>query len=147
MTQTNKATRAKMFLRRYRYLKSQKRAIERTIAEDLEKAANVSPQLSPGGKGGGDPQKMASAVIRAVDEGQTLERIQREIDAALSDIERAVGSVKGETERAVLRLRYICGWSWEDIQAEICYERSQCFEIHKRALRDVEKWMRRTRGS
>ncbi len=53
----------------------------------------------------------------------------------LTAIESAVDGLDDPTERLLLRLRYIEGYSWTRVARAIHYSRAQTMRIHARALR------------
>lgn len=55
----------------------------------------------------------------------------------LAAIESAVDSLDHPTERLLLRLRYINGYSWTRVARAIHYSRAQTMRIHGRALRHL----------
>ncbi len=64
----------------------------------------------------------------------------KKYDEALCElykIERAIEKL-GETERRLMRKRYIENKQWEDICVELGYEWAQTHRIHAKALREIK---------
>lgn len=53
----------------------------------------------------------------------------------LYSIERAIEGLENETERRLMRKRYIQGMQWEDICGDLHYEWAQVHRIHARVLK------------
>ena len=88
--------------------------------------------------GGEQSDKIATLVSKIVD----LENeIQSEIDEAI-DLEREIRTVinrqENETERLLLKLRYIDFNTWEEIAEKTGYSTVQVWRIHKIALKNLD---------
>jgi hypothetical protein len=59
--------------------------------------------------------------------------------AKLDEINKVISGVEDPTAQAVLVKKYICGKTWYDISKELFISRSRLFEIHKDALKEIEK--------
>lgn len=53
------------------------------------------------------------------------------------DIYKKIEKMEDETEKRVLRLKYLEGYSWEQVAEEIGYSVRQIHNIHKRALENL----------
>lgn len=53
------------------------------------------------------------------------------------DIYNKIEKMEDETEKRVLRLKYLEGYSWEQVAEEIGYSIRQIHNIHKRALENL----------
>lgn len=76
-------------------------------------------------------------VTRIIDREHELDR---EIDDLLllqSEIERVIASVKDETQRTILELRYLNYLTWEQISERIHYDRKWLWSLHERALEGI----------
>lgn len=69
--------------------------------------------------------------------------LEREINARVDELvdqrrgaEEAIRAVHDPTQRMILELRYLSGWSWEKIAEAVHYERRQIFYMHGRALQE-----------
>lgn len=54
-----------------------------------------------------------------------------------TDIETIILNVKDDTERMLLRLRYIEFMKWEDICQKMMYSRQQVYRIHNKAIKNL----------
>lgn len=89
----------------------------------------------PGGGGVSDPAgELASklAELDALLAGRTALLIERR-----TDIENAISSLPDSRSRRLIRLRYICGKSWEDVARELGYEKRWVLVLHSRILRKM----------
>lgn len=55
----------------------------------------------------------------------------------LYSIERVIEGLEDETERRLMRKRYIQGMQWEDICVDLHYEWAQIHRIHARVLKRI----------
>lgn len=137
MTENDKK---KRYLFGYRDALRKQKAIEEEIRELRLK--KMLPSLTqdgmPHGSGGSDMSGYAAKLdelLRDLDE-----QAQRCIDIR-REIAGKIEAMQDETEKLVLRLRYIHGKKWEEIAVEMGYEFRYVLKIHGRALKNfgVEK--------
>lgn len=57
----------------------------------------------------------------------------------LYKIERVIEHINNETERIIMRKRYIQGLCWEDICVDMNYSWKQIHRIHARVLKQISK--------
>ena len=50
----------------------------------------------------------------------------------------AIEEMEDETEKLVLKFRYINGWKWERIAEEMSYSNMHVYKIHGKALEHLE---------
>ena len=134
---------ARAFLRRYRMLTIRQDALTRAIREAHDRAMSCTVRLKPihVTGGGGAYDRIAEDVATMTDAEGKLRETLAQVNAALSDILAAIDAVQDEAQKTVLTLRYINGFEWPDIQAEMGYERTQAYVIHGWALQQVKRWM------
>lgn len=133
---------AKTMLMQYRALSIQLDSIRREVQRKRESLTSITVQLKPDVvKGSGVSDRMAEAIAQIVDAEAQFAEIIGQITKAQREIMEAIKSVKDETQKAVLMLRYVEGLDWISIQERIGYERTQTLVIHGRALVAVNKWM------
>lgn len=91
--------------------------------------------------------------VHAATQGSVQERIATELfelrtsyDRAMIDlikrsreIERVIEQLEDSTERQIMRLKYLRGYSWKRVCREIGYEWTQTHTIHRRALEHASK--------
>lgn len=135
---------AKAFLRRYRALTARQVSLQMAIDAAYERAYSRTARLKAVNvQGGGVYDRMAEDVAQITDATEQLKAAKAKVDAALSEILRAIDAVPDEMQRTVLTLRYVEGLDWISVQERIHYEPSQMFVIHGRALWAVKRWLQR----
>lgn len=129
----------KEYLRSYRKARAEAKAIQESI--DELRLNKMSPSLGaqdgmPRGNGSSD----LSGYAARLDE---LERkLQEKHDTAvhlMGEITTSIDAMENATERTLLRLRYICGFTWERIAVELGYSWRQVHYIHGKALQNFRK--------
>lgn len=123
----------KEYLRSYRAAKRR----EKYILEEIQRlrADKMFPSLvmdgMPHGSGGGDLSRYMVLVDEQIEK---LGKECLEVEAAYTGIECRIKQMKSDTEKEVLRLRYIRGMKWEDIAVEMGYGLQGVYKVHGRAL-------------
>lgn len=127
----------KEYLRSYRTAKRR----EKYILEEIQRlrADKMFPSLvvdgMPHGSGGGDLARYMELVEEQIEK---LGKERLEAAEAYTGIECRIRQMKNETEKEVLRLRYIRGMKWEDIAVEMGYSWKHIHRIHGSALRNFK---------
>lgn len=135
---------AKAYLMQYRGLRAKCAALERAIRTALEDATNTTVALSVVCvQTGGGGERMANAIVSAVDATEVLEDERKKCQQAMRDVMEAIGNVPDAVQQTVLIEHYINGRTLADIQGDICYEKRNTIIIHGRALWNVWQWMKR----
>lgn len=57
----------------------------------------------------------------------------------IADLSSEIDKIEDVVERALLRYRYIKGYTWEQISEELGYSIAQVYRIHKRAFKSFNK--------
>ncbi len=128
-------------LKRYRDLKlelvNQTERLERLRASLVSCGASVlSDEPKSGGSGA---NKLPDGISNLIElEAAYQEQVDR-LNAATVRIEQAIQKLAEPYEREVLRLRYIDGLKWHDIQYAVHYERTEVFRLHSRAIASLYK--------
>ena len=134
---------AKTYLRRYRALVARQESLQRAINAAYDRAYSCTARLKPvtvtGGNGAFD--RMAEDVARIADETEQLYAEKQKVNAALTEILRAIDAVPDEMQKTVLTLRYVEGMDWISVAEQIHYERTETLVFHGRALWNVNKWL------
>ena len=123
----------KAFLRRYQDSLKAEKGIEDEI-ETLRANAMIHSQ-NMDGMPHGSAQSDLSTYAAQLD--KMLADLHAEIERKWSirrEIVKAIEALPSESERAVLKLRYINGWKWEKIAVETGYVYQHVHRIHGRAL-------------
>ena len=112
---------------------------QRRLAQMEAQSQSVTTRMdaSPGG-GGGDPHR--DSVLAALsDQRDLLRGMYAEAIRKESDVERFISGLSDSAHRVLLRLRYVDGLTWPQVQGEmeqsgIYYSERQIYRIHGDAL-------------
>lgn len=134
---------AKAYLIRYRMLLREWDALDMALKECRERAKDCSVKLKPIHVQGGGAcyDRMAEDVAKAADAEAQLQAVLDRKNAALAEILEAVGAVPDDAQRVVLTLRFVTGFTMEQIMDCIGYERSRTYELYGWGLWHVKQWM------
>lgn len=132
---------AKVFLRRYIWLRKRRDTILEEIRDHYSSATSCAVRLKPIpiSGGGGAYDRMAEDVCRIVDTKDRLERWAYRLDCQAREIEDVIEQLSDERCRTVLVYRYLNGYTWDKIAERMSYDRSQVIVWHGRALAEVNK--------
>lgn len=128
----------KEFLSRYLEILAEEKDIREEIAYWESKAQKVTSSWSAVPSGGEGSDKVQTGAIKIAELRESLIDKINQLVAVRIEIERAIGTVQDDTQRRLLRLRYIKGMTWEKITVEMNYTYQWVFELHGRALNKVE---------
>lgn len=134
---------AKEFLNQYldadRALDRKLEQLARLRAKSAKVTAIVGNERVQGGIEG---SRLEAIVEKIMDlEREISERID-DLKQKQSAVESAIVRLDSNRERDVLTLKYICGYSWEDIVQISGYSQRQTFRIHGEALKKIEKFLK-----
>lgn len=125
------------------YLKSYRDAViaEKQIKEEIDQLRmdKMFPSLVQDGMPHGSGSSDLSAYAAKLDE--MLVELKEQMDKRLElrrDIVRKIESMDSETEKAVLRYRYIHMLKWEEIAVKMHYGYRNVLKVHGRALEHFE---------
>lgn len=127
----------KTFLRQYLHCVNVEKGIKDEIA--TLRASVMLPQSGSDGMPHGTNKSDLSGYAAKLDE--LIGKLQDELDNkwnARCAIVDAIEKLPDETEKAVLRFRYINGWKWEEIAEKLCYSDRHLTRLHGQALEDLE---------
>lgn len=109
------------------------------LAEQLTRieSAMLSPKIQaldgmPHGSGGGDP--LADVVSAHLEVVEKYKQKLRELWQRMAAVEAIIEGLDDPTERTLARLRYIDGFTWEEICVKMTYSWPQVHRIHGRML-------------
>lgn len=74
-------------------------------------------------------------------EGELGQRVES-YAAIIREIEGAIDALDSARDRDVLCFRYLNGWSWQRIAAEMCLSKDRLWHLHARALEAMEAVLR-----
>lgn len=132
----------KKFLGGYLEIKHRRKLLDDEIREQYARALDISVHLKEiSVQSSGSLDGFQNAVVEAIDKTRNLQAVVNELQEKERLILAAIESVGDETEKLILTMRYIKGWSWAKISIESGYAETRPFEIHGRALQKIRKWM------
>ena len=126
-----------------KYLKSYRRAIRREndILDEIQRLRSdkMFPSVVNDGMPRGSSQSDLSDYIAILDEQIELLKAERlEKARCYQKIERQIKKMENENEREILRLRYIQGLKWHEVENKIGFSREWTLKLHGRALRNFK---------
>lgn len=83
--------------------------------------------------------RLEDTIVKIID---LQEEINRDIDRLVDlkkEIANSIYSLKDKEEQTVLEKRYLCFNSWEQIAVDMNYSIQYCYNIHRNALKKVDK--------
>ena len=124
----------KEFLSRYLEILAEEKDIREEIAYWESKAQKVTASWSAVPSGGKGSDKVQTGAIKVAELRESLIDKINQLAAVRIEIERAIGTVQDDTQRRLLRLRYIKGIGFNKIAEEMNYGERQIQRIHGKAL-------------
>lgn len=137
-------------LNQYLYLKFEmENQLERIVRMKSAERFPAKPEGNGGGSGRPVPDRMASAVVRRIEQEKRVRERIEEIQTELDAIDAAINAIPIPLEREVLRIRYTDGDNnehpkWKEIAAIIYGDDDEkhiaaIHRLHKQALVSVGK--------
>ena len=125
------------------YLKSYRRAVrrEKDILDEIQRLRSdkMCPSVANDGMPKGSNQSDLSDYIAILDEQIELLKAERlEKARCYQKIERQIKKMENENEREILRLRYIQGLKWHEVENKMGFSREWTLKLHGRALRNFK---------
>ena len=125
------------------YLKSYRRAIKREqdILDEIQRLRldKMFPSVVNDGMPHGSSHSDLSDYAAILDEQTDLLKEERlEKVRCYQKIERQISQMENEDEQEVLRLRYILGMKWEEVDVKMGYSWKQTHRIHSSALKNFK---------
>ena len=124
----------KEFLSRYLEILAEEKDIREEIAYWESKAQKVTASWSAVPSGGKGSDKVQTGAIKVAELRESLMDKINQLAAVRIEIERAIGTVQDDTQRRLLRLRYIKGMTLKQIAVEMHYSWRHICNIHGYAL-------------
>ena len=122
------------------YIKAKKRfdRISDTMLEVMSYATKITPLLSDMPKGGnGSGNKIERAIERLDSLADDLEEQAVRMRESMKQVQSAIQTIPDETLQLLLELRYINGYTWEQIAVEMDYSYQWVCTLHGRALNQL----------
>lgn len=91
--------------------------------------------------------RVEDGVAALLDLSELLEQEAGRYAALVSEIEAVIAKVPQERYQTLLRWRYLSGWHWERIAEALHHELRWVYELHGRALQEVDSLLTGAGGS
>lgn len=127
----------KEFLSRYLEILAEEKDIREEIAYWESKAQKVTSSWSAVPSGGKGSDKVQMGAIKIAELRESLIDKINHLVAVRIEIERAIGTVQDDTQRRLLRRKYINGLTLEQIAFEMHYSYVHTCRIHGYALSNI----------
>lgn len=127
----------KEFLSRYLEILAEEKGIREEIAYWESKAQKVTSSWSAVPSGGKGSDKVQMGAIKIAELRESLIDKINHLVAVRIEIERAIGTVQDDTQRRLLRRKYINGLTLEQIAVEMHYSYVHTCRIHGYALSNI----------
>lgn len=127
----------KEFLSRYLEILAEEKDIREEIAYWESKAQKVTSSWSAVPSGGKGSDKVQMGAIKIAELRESLIDKINHLAAVRIEIERAIGTVQDDTQRRLLRRKYINGLTLEQIAVEMHYSYVHTCRIHGYALSNI----------
>lgn len=127
----------KEFLSRYLEILAEEKDIREEIAYWESKAQKVTSSWSAVPSGGEGSDKVQMGAIKIAELRESLIDKINHLVAVRIEIERAIGTVQDDTQRRLLRRKYINGLTLEQISVEMHYSYVHTCRIHGYALSNI----------
>lgn len=127
----------KEFLSRYLEILAEEKDIREEIAYWESKAQKVTSSWSAVPSGGKGSDKVQMGAIKVAELRELLIDKINQLAAVRIEIERAIGTVQDDTQRRLLRRKYINGLTLEQIAVEMHYSYVHTCRIHGYALSNI----------
>lgn len=127
----------KEFLSRYLEILAEEKDIREEIAYWESKAQKVTASWSAVPSGGKGSDKVQTGAIKVAELRESLMDKINQLAAVRIEIERAIGTVQDDTQRRLLRRKYINGLTLEQIAVEMHYSYVHTCRIHGYALSNI----------
>ena len=127
----------KEFLSRYLETLAEEKGIREEIAYWESKAQKVTSSWSAVPSGGKGSDKVQMGAIKIAELRESLIDKINQLAEVRIEIERAIGTVQDDTQRRLLRRKYINGLTLEQIAVEMHYSYVHTCRIHGYALSNI----------
>ena len=87
---------------------------------------------------GGRPVTMDERIVRVVSREEELAKQRAEAERVKQIIERSIGAIQDPKDRTILKLKYLQGYSFEDLAETIHYSVSHTKTLHDQAVDNLE---------
>lgn len=129
----------KAFLNRYREAINEIDSITEEMAHIRSNAMRITPVITDMPKGGYGVNNRIQEAIEQLE--SCANRIQIRVNilhGEMQKVEKTIDTVEDETLKALLRYRYINGYTWEQIAVKMHFSYQWVCELHGRALNQIK---------
>lgn len=128
----------KQYLNRYVQSKNRYNAISEEMLRIRSEACRVSPVLSEMPSGGNQTGTKIERAIEQLDAcANDLEKEALEMRQLMQEVKAAINTIPDETLKQLLELRYINGYTWEQIAVKMYYSYVHICRLHGLALEKI----------
>lgn len=128
----------KQYLNRYVQAKNRYNAISEEMLRIRSEACRVSPVLSEMPNGGNQTGTKIERAIEQLDAcANDLEKEALEMRQLMQEVKAAINTIPDETLKQLLELRYINGYTWEQIAVKMYYSYVHICRLHGLALEKI----------
>lgn len=128
----------KQYLNRYVQSKNRYNAISEEMLRIRSEACRVSPVLSEMPSGGNQTGTKIERAIEQLDAcANDLEKEALEMRRLMQEVKAAINTIPDETLKQLLELRYINGYTWEQIAVKMYYSYVHICRLHGLALEKI----------
>lgn len=124
------------------YLKLYKQAViaDKCILEELEelKLSKICPSILIDGmpRGNGGIRDLSGYAVKVTEAEEQLKKARYKRIKIKTDIIENIEKMQNETEKNVLRLKYIHLLTWEEVSVQMNYSLQHVYKIHNTALKN-----------
>ena len=131
---------AKETMREVRNAEERVKDIKAQRAHYMDVATNASAPIGDGIRGGsGGGGRVEAAVLWLDDLDRQIETATGAYTEAYMRAAQLIGRLTSSRARRLMNLRYLCGKSWKEIQAEMGYEdEKSAYRLHGGALAEID---------
>ena len=129
----------KEYLKSYRETKYDIESIRESINELRSNRMNPSLGKQDGMPRGNGSSDLSGYAVQLDELERMLRTKIKKSVILLIRITTEINEMESVTERSLLRYRYICGLTWEQIMRKMDYSWGQIHNIHRKALQNFKK--------
>lgn len=132
---------AKDIMRAVRDTEARLRDLKAQRAHYMDVATNASAPIGDGIRSGsGGVGRVEAAVLWLDDLDRQIEAATGAYTEAYMRAAQLIGQLPGSRARRLMTMRYLCGASWKEIQAEMGYEdEKSAYRLHGWALAEIDR--------
>lgn len=122
------------FLRSYKWLLIEIASSEDRADEERERLYGARVPMLSDMPRGGVPVTMDDRVIRVVSREQEIDRQRSKAERIKLIIERSIGAMEDPRDRTILKMKYLQGYTFEEIAERIHYSVNHTKSLHDVAI-------------